>query len=98
MIELLASLDRNVAVGIAQAAAAIALCLCVVAVCRRFSVHVERETVVSLARGLVQIGASAQVVPGHRLLELSRLDDILFSGDWWERIEAQGKRGVRAYY
>ncbi len=57
MTEFLVSLDRNVAVGMAQAAAAIALCLGVVALCRRFAVHVERETAVSLARGLVQMVA-----------------------------------------
>jgi len=57
MIEFLVSLDRNVAVGMAQAAAAIALCLGVVVLCRRFAVHVERETAVSLARGLVQMVA-----------------------------------------
>jgi putative ABC transport system permease protein len=62
MIELLASLDRNVAVGIAQAAAAIALCLGVVVLCRRFAVHVERETAVSLARGLVQMVAVGLVL------------------------------------
>jgi putative ABC transport system permease protein len=55
MIELLDSLDRNVAVGMAQAAAAIALRLGVVVLCRWFAVHVERETAVSLARGLVQM-------------------------------------------
>ena len=48
MIEFLVSLDRNVAVGMAQAAAAIALCLGVVVLCRWFAVHVERETAVSL--------------------------------------------------
>ena len=57
MIEFLASLDRNVAVGMAQAAAAIALCLGVVVLCRRFAVHIERETVISLARGLIQMVA-----------------------------------------
>jgi putative ABC transport system permease protein len=62
MIELLASLDRNVAVGMAQAAAAIALCLGVVVLCRRFAVHVERETVLSLARGLVQMVAVGVVL------------------------------------
>lgn len=41
--------------SLAQAAAAIALCMAVVLVCRRFAVHVERETVTSLARGLVQM-------------------------------------------
>src|SRR6476619_1002538 len=62
MIEYLASLDRNVAVGMAQAAAAIALCLAVVVLCRRFAVHVERETVISLARGLVQMVAVGVVL------------------------------------
>jgi UDP-glucose/iron transport system permease protein len=62
MIEFLASLDRNVAVGMAQAAAAIALCLGVVVLCRRFAVHVERETAVSLARGLVQMVAVGLVL------------------------------------
>jgi putative ABC transport system permease protein len=57
MIELLGSLDRNVGLGLAQAAAAIALCLGVVVLCRRFAVHVERETMLSLARGLVQMVA-----------------------------------------
>jgi UDP-glucose/iron transport system permease protein len=62
MIEFLANLDRNVAVGMAQAAAAIALCLGVVLLCRRFAVHVERETVLSLARGLVQMVAVGVVL------------------------------------
>ena len=62
MIEFLASLDRNVAVGLAQAAAAIALCFGVVVLCRRFAVHVERETVISLARGLVQMVAVGLVL------------------------------------
>lgn len=62
MIEFLASLDRNVAVGIAQAAAAMALCLGVVVLCRQFAVHVERETVISLARGLVQMVAVGLVL------------------------------------
>ena len=62
MTEFLVSLDRNVAVGMAQAAAAIALCLGVVALCRRFAVHVERETAVSLARGLVQMVAVGLVL------------------------------------
>jgi putative ABC transport system permease protein len=46
----------------AQAAAAIALCFGVVMLCRRFAVHVERETVISLARGLVQMVAVGVVL------------------------------------
>src|SRR6267378_7173890 len=41
--------------GMAQAAGAIVLCAAVVLMCRRFDVHVERETVISMARGLVQM-------------------------------------------
>src|SRR5262245_16513392 len=57
MAEFLNSLDRNIVLGIAQVAAAIALCFGVVMLCRRFAVHVERETVISLARGFVQMVA-----------------------------------------
>src|SRR5262249_58445499 len=57
MAEFLNSLDHNVVLGMAQVAAAIALCFGVVMLCRRFAVHVERETVVSLARGFVQMVA-----------------------------------------
>ena len=39
----------------AQAAGAVTLCLAVVLICRRFVVHVERETMLSLVRGLVQM-------------------------------------------
>ena len=49
------SLGSDVALGIAQAAGAIALCLAVVALCRSFAVHVEREAVTSMARGLVRL-------------------------------------------
>ena len=53
--ELMHSLSNDIVMGLAQAAGAIALCLTVVLLCRRFAVHVERETVISLARGLVQM-------------------------------------------
>jgi len=53
--ELLNNLSGDLAVGLAQAGGAIVLCLAVVAACRRFAVHVEREAVVSIARGLVQM-------------------------------------------
>jgi UDP-glucose/iron transport system permease protein len=62
MAEFLNSLDRNVVLGLAQAAAAIALCLVVVVLCRRFQVHVERETVISLVRGLAQMVAVGVVL------------------------------------
>jgi len=62
MTELLNSLHSDVVMGMAQAAAAIALCLAVVVLCRRFAVHVERETALSLARGLVQMVAVGMVL------------------------------------
>jgi putative ABC transport system permease protein len=55
LAELLQSLSNDVAMGLAQAAGAIVLCLAVVLLCRRFAVHVERETAISLVRGLVQM-------------------------------------------
>ena len=62
MAEFLQSLDRNVLLGLGQAAAAIAVCLGVVLLCRRFSIHVERETVISLVRGLVQMVAVGTIL------------------------------------
>jgi UDP-glucose/iron transport system permease protein len=53
--ELLNNLHSDIAMGVAQAAGAIVLCAAVVLVCRRFAVHVERETAISLVRGLVQM-------------------------------------------
>jgi putative ABC transport system permease protein len=49
------SLSSDVVEGLAQAAAAILLCLAVVALCRWFAVHVEREAAISIGRGLVQM-------------------------------------------
>ena len=54
-IAVMSSVSNDVGMGLAQAAAAIALCIAVVLVCRRFAVRVERETMTSLARGLVQM-------------------------------------------
>jgi putative ABC transport system permease protein len=62
MTEFLPSLNRNVAMGMAQAAVATALCLGVVVLCRRFAVHIERETLISLARGFVQMVAVGVVL------------------------------------
>jgi putative ABC transport system permease protein len=53
--ELLSALHSDIAMGMAQAAGAIVLCAVVVLLCRRFAVHVERETAISLGRGLVQM-------------------------------------------
>src|SRR3954466_8495331 len=39
----------------AQAAGAIVLCAAVVLLCGRFAVHAERETAISVVRGLVQM-------------------------------------------
>jgi putative ABC transport system permease protein len=55
LTDLMQRLGSDVSVGLIEAAGAIALCLTVVLICRRFAVHVERETVISLVRGLVQM-------------------------------------------
>jgi putative ABC transport system permease protein len=54
--------SSDVVWALAQAGGAIVLCLAVMLVCRRFSVHVERETVISLVRGLVQIAVVGLVL------------------------------------
>jgi putative ABC transport system permease protein len=53
--QLFSSLNSDVAMGMAQAAGAIVLCAAVVLMCGRFAVHVERETAISVMRGLVQM-------------------------------------------
>jgi UDP-glucose/iron transport system permease protein len=55
LTELLNSLNNDIARGMFEAAGAIVLCAGVVLLCRRFSVHVGRETAISIARGLVQM-------------------------------------------
>jgi putative ABC transport system permease protein len=52
---LMQSLSSDVSMGMAQATGAVILCLAVVLICRWFAVHVERETALSLLRGLVQM-------------------------------------------
>jgi len=52
---LMQSLSSDVSMGMAQAGGAVILCLAVVLICRWFAVHVERETALSLLRGLVQM-------------------------------------------
>jgi putative ABC transport system permease protein len=70
--EFLNTLHGDIAMGMAQAAGAIVLCAVVVLLCRRFAVHVERETAISLGRGLVQmvfVGMVLAVLLHGNLLE-----------------------------
>ena len=60
--DLLNAMSADVMLGLAQAAGAIVLCAAVVALCGWFSVHVEREAAVSIARGLVQMVAVGMVL------------------------------------
>jgi putative ABC transport system permease protein len=53
--ELLNNLNSDIVMEMAQAAGAIVLCAAVVLLCRWFAVHVERETAISMVRGLVQM-------------------------------------------
>lgn len=62
MTDFVPALTSDVMMGLAQAAAAVVLCVVVVFLCRRFAVHVERETAVSLARGFVQMVAVGVVL------------------------------------
>jgi putative ABC transport system permease protein len=55
LAELLNNLNSDVAMGLAQAVGAIVLCAAVALLCRRFTVRVERETAISIVRGLVQM-------------------------------------------
>jgi putative ABC transport system permease protein len=55
MVELLHYLNSSFLMGLSQAVGAIALCAVVVLLCRWNSIHVEREAVVSIARGFVQM-------------------------------------------
>ncbi len=52
---LTALFDHQVLIGLVQASGAICLCVGVVMLCRFFLVKVERETVISLIRGLIQM-------------------------------------------
>jgi len=60
--DLLNAVSGDVMLGLAQAAGAIVLCAAVVALCGWFSVHVEREAALSIARGLVQMVAVGMVL------------------------------------
>jgi putative ABC transport system permease protein len=69
--ELMNSLSGDLVMGLAHAVGAIALCAAVVLVCRFFAVQVERETAISLLRGLVQmvlVGAILAVLLHGNLL------------------------------
>jgi putative ABC transport system permease protein len=55
LTELFNNVNSDIARGMVQAAGAIVLCLAVVGLCRQFAVHIERETAVSIARGLLQM-------------------------------------------
>ena len=70
--EVMNSVSGDLVMGLAQAAGAIALCAAVVLVCRFFAVHVERETAISLLRGLAQMvlvgGILAALLHGNLLV------------------------------
>jgi len=61
-VDLANRFGTEVLVGAAQAGGATVLCLAAIWLCRRFAVHVERETVVSLVRGFVQIALVGLII------------------------------------
>ena len=74
LAELMQILSSNVSRGMVEATGAVILCLAVVLICRRFAVHVEHETVLSLARGLVQmvfVGMVLALLLGNVLVRAS---------------------------
>src|SRR5882672_991369 len=97
LTELMSSLSSGVIVGLAQAAGAIVLCLAVVLLCRRFAVHVERETAISLVRGLVQmvlVGAVlALLLHGNLLVGALILLAMTFAAAVTASRRAQGIEG-----
>src|SRR5262249_26575759 len=60
--DLVNAVGGDVMLGLGQAAGAIVLCAAVVALCGWFSVHLEREAAVSIARGFVQMVAVGMVL------------------------------------
>ena len=54
--------DDQIALGLAQAAAVTVLSLIVLVIARRQEIHLEREILVALARGIVQVVAAGSVL------------------------------------
>jgi len=98
LADLLHRISGEVAMGLAQAGGAIALCLAVIAVCRRFTVRVEREAAVSLARGLVQMVAVgivlALLLRGSLLVGLLILLGMTFAAAVTAARRARAVRGA----
>lgn len=97
LTELLSNVNSDVARGMAQAAGAIVLCLAVVGLCRQFAVHVERETAISIARGLLQmvfVGiVLAALLHGSLLVGAMILLTMTFAAAVTASRRAQGIRG-----
>jgi putative ABC transport system permease protein len=55
-------LNEGITLGLAQAAVALALALAVVLLARQRAIHLERETVIALVRGLIQIVAVGSIL------------------------------------
>jgi putative ABC transport system permease protein len=54
--------EEPLALGLAQAAASIILALLVLWIARRQAIHMERETIIALVRGLIQVIAAGSVL------------------------------------
>jgi putative ABC transport system permease protein len=95
--ELINTLHSDIGMGMAQAAGAIALCALVVLLCRRFAVHVELETAVSIARGLVQMVLVGMVLAvllhGNLLIGVLILLAMTFAAAVTAARRAQGIEG-----
>jgi putative ABC transport system permease protein len=96
LADLLARLSSDLGLEMMQALGAIALCLAVVLLCRQFAVHVGRETVISMARGLVQmifVGiVFAVLLHGYALLGVLILLAMVFAAAVTASRRAQGTK------
>src|ERR1700751_3321495 len=96
--DLLNAVSGDVMLGLAQAAGAIVLCAAVVGLCGWFSVHVEREAAISIARGLLQMvfvgTVLAAVLHGALLIGALILVAMMVAAAFTAARRLQGMRGA----
>lgn len=84
-------ISAQVLLGFAQAVASALLCLGVVFLCRRYEVYVARETLISLARGFVQM-ALVGVLLGALLKSSSLVASLILLGMMYVASRTAAKR------
>ena len=96
LADLIQRMGSDVSIGMMEAVGAIALCFAVVLISRRFAVHVERESVISLVRGLVQMVVVGMVLAallhGNALVGVLILLAMMFAAAVTASRRAEGIR------